>query len=289
MRIPIAIAVRILWTFGLLGLVIALVHYYSLPSESISANPDFPTTTVTMAAAALKFIALPAVRNHTATVIFLHGLGDKGSNEQGWQQLVDMFQRDRALGHVKWILPDAPDRSITVNGGMQMPAWFDIIDIPLAETAVDDEAGILKSVEQVNELISAEVESGTLPNRIVLGGFSQGGVISLVTGLTGERKLAGLMGLSTWLPLRNKLKILASPHASSIPVFLGHGSADPVVNPHLAQVSAEFLTSSVGIPKSTSADECKGLTLNMYPGMGHSTVPKEMEDVKQWLKQTLPA
>ena len=92
-----------------------------------------------------------------------------------------------------------------------LDARFDIIDIPLSETSVDDEAGILKSVEQINGLISAEVESGTLPNRIVLGGFSQGGVISLVTGLTGERKLAGLMGLSTWLPLRNKLKTVSAP------------------------------------------------------------------------------
>jgi len=89
MRIPIAIAVRILWTFGLLGLVIALVHYYSLPSESISANPDFPTTTVTMAAAALKFIALPAVRNHTATVIFLHvGAASPGYHDVAICQLI---------------------------------------------------------------------------------------------------------------------------------------------------------------------------------------------------------
>lgn len=86
---------------------------------------------------------------------------------------------------------------------------FDIIDMPLSETSVDDEAGVLKSAEQINRLISAEVESGTPPNRIVLGGFSQGGVIALVTGLTGERKLAGLMGLSTWLPLRDRLKIVS--------------------------------------------------------------------------------
>lgn len=70
---------------------------------------------------------------------------------------------------------------------------------------------------------------------------------------------------------------------------MGHGSADPIVNPHVAKVSAEFLTSSIGIPKSTSAQECKGLTFNVYPGMGHSTVPKELEDIKQWLKQALPA
>lgn len=183
---------------------------------------------------------------------------------------------------------------------------FDVNQIPLTENSVDDEAGISKSVEQINQLISSEVESGTLPNRIVLGGFSQGGAMSLFTGLTGERKLAGVVSLSGWLPLRNKIKSvstfpklhssmsvtithcyshylqLASPHASSIPVFLGHGSADPIVDPPIAEVSKEFLTSSLDVPTL-------GLTYNIYPGMGHSTVPKELDDVIAWIKQVLPA
>ncbi|KAF8240804.1 alpha/beta-hydrolase [Tricholoma matsutake] len=171
---------------------------------------------------------------------------------------------------------------------MRMPAWFDINFIPLSQSAFDDEPGILKSVEQINQLISTEVESGIPSSRIVLGGFSQGGAMSLVTGLTGERKLAGLLVLSGWLPLRNKIKTMTS-HAPSIPIFMGHGSADPVVDPHVAQVSAEFLTSSLGIPRSTSISECKGLIYNVYPRMGHSTVPKELDDVTQWIKQALPA
>jgi predicted esterase len=87
---------------------------------------------------------------------------------------------------------------------------FDIDDIPVSDTVVDDEAGLLKSAEQINHLISAEVESGTLPSRIVLGGFSQGGAMSLLTGLTSEKKLAGVLGLSSWLPLRNKFKTVGA-------------------------------------------------------------------------------
>ncbi|KAJ7693823.1 Phospholipase/carboxylesterase/thioesterase [Mycena rosella] len=232
------------------------------------------------ALAPLKFIAVPALSKHTATVIFVHGLGDTGS---GWKPVADMFKT--SLPHVKWVLPHSPSMAVTANGGMVMPSWFDILSFGF--DSEEDQPGMLKTAHSLNQLITAEVDAGIPAHRIVLGGFSQGGAMSLLTGLTAERKLAGLAILSGWLPLRASIKSMASEHATKLPIFWGHGAADPLVKFELARASVDFLTKNIGITEAPSTGD-KGLSFNAYPGVGHSTNEQELSDVKAWLTKVLP-
>ncbi|EDR12736.1 uncharacterized protein LACBIDRAFT_188773 [Laccaria bicolor S238N-H82] len=234
------------------------------------------------AATTLKYLTVPAIGKHTATVLFVHGLGDTG---HGWKPVADMFKADPALAHVKWILPHSPTRTVKANMGIEMPSWFDIYSFGFDTD--EDEMGMLQSARMISGLISAEVDGGIDPRRIVLGGFSQGGAMSLLTGLTGERKLAGVAVLSGWLPLRNKFKAMASQHAASIPVFWGHGAADPLVKYQFCKDSADFLTQTLGMPLAPTG-ECKGLSYNIYEGMGHTTTQKELDDLREWIKKAIP-
>ncbi|KAJ6515397.1 Phospholipase/carboxylesterase/thioesterase [Mycena sanguinolenta] len=233
------------------------------------------------AIAPLRFLTVPAISKHTATVIFVHGLGDTGN---GWKPVAQMLSRE--LPHVKWVLPHAPTMPVTANGGMQMPAWFDIYSFGF--DSVEDEKGMLKTVHSLNQLITAEVDAGIPANRIVLGGFSQGGAMTILTGLTTERKLAGLAALSSWLPLHEKFKSMASEHAGSIPIFWGQGAADPLVKPDLARRSANLVMEHFGTPAASSTDEAKGLFYKAYAGVDHSTNMEELDDLKTWLKKALP-
>ncbi|KAH9482347.1 Acyl-protein thioesterase 1 [Psilocybe cubensis] len=238
-----------------------------------------------MAAAlpALKFLTVPPAAAHTATVIFVHGLGDTG---HGWRPVADMFKVDPALAHVKWVLPHSPERPVRANMGMVMPSWFDIYSFGF--DTEEDEQGMRQSANMIHELIRKEISNGIAPERIVLGGFSQGGTMSLLSGLTGEHKLAGLVVLSGWLPLRHKFKELASPHAASSSIFWGTGSADPLVKLEISNASADFLTKELGIPKA-KPNEPQGLSYNVYPGMIHGTNPEELNSVKTFIKQVIPS
>ncbi|XP_017328297.1 acyl-protein thioesterase 1 isoform X3 [Ictalurus punctatus] len=139
---------------------------------------------------------VPAARKATAAVIFLHGLGDTG---HGWADAMAAIRTP----YVKYICPHAPVMPVTLNMNMAMPSWFDIIG--LGPDAVEDETGIKKAAESINALIDQEVKNGIPSHRIVLGGFSQGGALSLYTALKTHQKLAGVVALSCWLPLRNSL------------------------------------------------------------------------------------
>nr|XP_051688494.1 acyl-protein thioesterase 1 isoform X5 [Oryctolagus cuniculus] len=136
---------------------------------------------------------VPAARKATAAVIFLHGLGDTG---HGW---AEAFAGIRS-SHIKYICPHAPVMPVTLNMNMAMPSWFDIIG--LSPDSQEDEPGIKQAAENVKALIDQEVKNGIPSNRIILGGFSQGGALSLYTALTTQQKLAGVTALSCWLPLR---------------------------------------------------------------------------------------
>ncbi|KAJ6501503.1 Phospholipase/carboxylesterase [Mycena vitilis] len=197
------------------------------------------------------------------------------------------------LEHCRFILPHAPARTITANGAL-MPAWFDIFAFsnPPCE---DDEPGMLESLASIEQLIAKEVESGIDPSRIVLGGFSQGATMSLLTGMVSSTKLGGVAVLSGRLPLRDKvgkyprLKELASPHATSVPIFWGHGSADPMISHSLGRLSADYLTSVIGVPLAPATGEAHGLTFKTYEGMSHSIGPQELLDLAVWLQKVLPA
>ncbi|KAL0945649.1 hypothetical protein HGRIS_014803 [Hohenbuehelia grisea] len=135
----------------------------------------------------------------------------------------------------------------------------------------------------------APLEAGIDPGRIVLGGFSMGGAMTLLTGLSIKEQLGGLVVLSGWLPLRNKLKSMLSSHAKDVPIFWGHGADDPLVQLRWGKLSKDVLTSSeIGIPEALSPSEGKGLSFNVYPGLQHSASDRELDDAKTWLKKVLP-
>jgi len=236
--------------------------------------------------APLKAIVIPAVTKQTATVIFLHGLGDTG---YGWSSLANEFRRDEGLSHVKWILPHAPQRSITGNMGMQMPAWYDIISFDF-DNREEDEDGMLKTVRSINALLSDEIDSGTPSSRILLGGFSQGAAMSLLTGLTSERKLAGISCLSGYIPLRHKFKAMSTDNAKKLPIFWGHGKDDPLVKYKMGQASAEFLENEIGVKKlEVDVEESPvGLAFHGYAGVPHSVNQAELDDLRAWIKRVIP-
>ncbi|KAH9062742.1 Phospholipase/carboxylesterase/thioesterase [Lactarius vividus] len=227
-----------------------------------------------------------AISKHTATVIFLHGLGDTG---YGWSQPVSaIFRKDPGLSHIKWVLPHAPSVPVTANSGLTMPAWFDIRSFDFSTD--EDEVGMLSTVSYINQLISAEVDSGIDPGQIVVGGFSQGAAMSLLCGLANERQLGGVVSLSGWLVLRNKIKAMCSSHATSNPIFWGHGTADPLVKFALGRDSVDFLKNTLGLPEvpnAVGATTLKGITFKPYDGLGHGADPQELDDLAAWLKMTL--
>ncbi|WVR08963.1 acyl-protein thioesterase 1 [Kwoniella sp. DSM 27419] len=236
-------------------------------------------------AAPLKHFKIAPKEVHTATVIFLHGLGDSG---HGWLPVAKMLWK--SFPHVKWILPHAPAIPITLNRGMSMPGWFDISTLDkLTNSAYDDEQGMNASVASVDKLIQAEVDAGISEDRIVVGGFSQGGAISILTALTSKRKLGGVIGLSTWLPLNHKAEEIKTSHAKDTAIFLGHGTVDPVVDYEYGQQSVEILTKKLGfplLPEGTTFAR-PGIRFESYRGMPHSSCPQEIEDLKAWLTEAL--
>jgi len=230
----------------------------------------------------LRSLIVNPTSKHTATVIFIHGLGDSGN---GWKPVADIFQRDPAMSHIKWVLPHAPERPVTANMGISMPSWFDIISFGFESR--EDEKGMIETMSSINALISAELSSTDIDaSRIVLGGFSQGAAMSLLTGLTSERKLAGVVALSGWLPLKSKFQAMTTPHTTQTPVFWGHGTSDPLVLYRFGTESREFLTSKIGFKLTTGLTA--GLDFRSYQGMAHSTCQTELDDLRAWLKRIIP-
>jgi phospholipase/carboxylesterase len=175
---------------------------------------------------------------------------------------------------IRFIFPHAPMMPVTINNGYVMRAWYDILAMDIGSE--QDEAGIRASQQSLERLIEAQISDGIRSERIVLAGFSQGGAIILQTGLRFDRPLAGLMALSTYLPLATSLQAEHSDCNRATPIFMGHGDSDPVVRPELAY-------------RSRSRLEQQGYTLEWheYPGMEHSVCMEEIGHISQWLKQRL--
>lgn len=208
-----------------------------------------------------------AKAKHTASVIFLHGLGDNG---YGWSAGFEDIQEP----HIKYIFPNAPAMPVTLNGGFTMPSWFDLYS--LTPTGKEDEAGIKKAADKLKDLIKEE-EKLVPSDRIVIGGFSQGGALSMYTALTLEKRLGGLLVLSSWLPLHKSFPQAMKWH-SGTPVLQCHGEADPMVPFTFGKMSAELMKSF-----SSTNHEFK-----TYPGLGHSSSEQEMLDIKEWIQKVLP-
>ena len=213
----------------------------------------------------LEAVEMETGANPVGSVIWLHGLGADGHD---FEAIVPELRLPESMP-LRFVFPHAPVRPVTVNGGMEMRAWYDIVSLDSEGRA--DESGIRASSAILENLIEAEQQRGIDASRIVAAGFSQGGAIAIQTALTSEKKLAGLMALSTYLPLP---KTIESEHAgdSSLPVFMGHGSSDPMLPLQLGQNSRDQLQ-ALGY----------SVEWHEYP-MAHGVCPQEIADISAWLQ-----
>ena len=218
----------------------------------------------------LETVEVETGRNPSGTVLWLHGLGADGHDfEPIVAELVGRQERP-----VRFVFPHASVRAVTINNGMSMRAWYDILSFD--RRAAQDEKGIRASDAQVGELIHRENERGIPSARIVLGGFSQGGAIALFSGTRYPEKLAGIMGLSCYMLLENLLPAERSRVNYSTPIFLAHGTQDPVVEIRRGLEARELL-------------EAAGYPLQWHAyAMPHSVCPQEIQDIAAWLRVVLP-
>ena len=205
------------------------------------------------------------------SVLWLHGLGADGND---FVPIVpELVRRDWPA--IRFVFPHAPVRAVTINNGMRMRAWYDIRDFDLANRA--DEQGVMESVAQVEALIAREEARGVPASRIVLAGFSQGGAITLAAGLRRKVPLAGLVGLSTYLPAAQGAAAALVEGAVAQPVFMAHGSQDPVV-PLAAGEQSAALLQRLGFE----------VAFHRYP-MPHSVCAEEITALGDWLSQRFAA
>ena len=197
------------------------------------------------------------------SVIWLHGLGADGHD---FEPIVPELRLPDDLP-LRFVFPHAPVRPVTINGGMAMRAWYDIISLDVEGRA--DAAGVHDSTAILEALIAREKERGIDPGNIVIAGFSMGGAIAINTALHTSERLAGLMALSTYLPLPGEADDSSSHR--DLPVFMAHGSFDPMLPMQWGQLSAERL-------------EEAGFTIawHDYP-MAHAVCPEEIQDIREWL------
>ncbi len=217
----------------------------------------------------LDAIVIAPETTATAAILWLHGLGADGN---------DFAPVVRQLGlpgrGIRAILPHAPYRPVTINGGSVMRAWYDVVEEDLRRRP--DATGIRTSAEQLTGLVQAQRASGIPAERIVLAGFSQGGAIALHAGLRYPERLGGIMGLSTYLPLPESLEQEGAAGNREVPIFLGHGTGDPLIPLLQAEQSAKVLSGLGYRPE-----------IHRYP-MAHSVCIDELEDIDRWLWTALP-
>jgi phospholipase/carboxylesterase len=220
----------------------------------------------------LETIELETAPNPVATVIWMHGLGADGND---FVPIVNELDLAGAPA-IRFVFPHAPMRPVTINNGYVMRAWYDVSFGDLeGRSRKADEKGVRESQAQIGELIARENSRGIATGRIVLAGFSQGGAIALHTGLRYPEKLAGVMALSTYLPLAESFAQEAAPANAKTPVFMTHGTQDPVVPFAMGSASHDLLQ------KTGYAIEWQE-----YP-MQHSVCLEEVADIGRWLCRVL--
>ena len=213
----------------------------------------------------LETVELQPDGGSAGTVIWLHGLGADGHD---FEPIVPMLELDVA---VRFVFPHAPVRPVTINGGMEMRAWYDID--PRSPLSGSDD--IRASGDAIEELVLAEEGRGVPRSRIVLAGFSQGGVVALHLALRSETRFAGVMALSTYVHDHENLADLISFASIDTPIFMAHGQMDPMIPITRAITSREALT---GLGYDVQWHEY---------GMGHEVCPQEIADIARWLDASL--
>ena len=212
---------------------------------------------------------LETAPNPRVAIIVLHGLGADGNDFVPIARELDLS----AVGPVRFVFPSAPVQPVTINGGMRMRSWYDILGAELDRR--EDEAGLRASQTLVEALIEAEVARGIPATRIVLMGFSQGCAMTLLTGLRHPQRLAGLVGLSGYLPLAASTAAERSAANADVPIFLAHGRFDGIVPIDRALATRDALLALGYAP-----------AWHEYP-MEHSVCLEEIADLNAWLLQIL--
>jgi len=220
----------------------------------------------------LETIEIETAPKPSAAVIWMHGLGADGND---FAPIVPELRIANAPA-IRFVFPHAPMMPVTINNGYVMRAWYDVSFGDLeGKTKQADEKGVRASQAAIEQLIAREVSRGIAAEKIVVAGFSQGGAIALQTGLRHAEKLAGIMALSTYLPLAQSLATEAAPANRSIPVFYAHGTHDAVIPMAMAKASREALL-AVGYK----------IDWHEYP-MQHSVCVEEIGDIGRWLSRVL--
>jgi len=183
----------------------------------------------------LPAIEIETAPNPDAAIIWMHGLGDDG---RGWSEVVPSLGLPRDLA-IRFLFPHAPVMPVTINNGMAMRAWYDIRQANLNDRA--DLDGVRRSQAHVDALLAREAQRGIAPRRMLLAGFSQGGAIALYAGLRFGERLAGIVALSTYMVAADRLDAEASAANRDVPIFMAHGTYDPVVQFAWAERSRETL------------------------------------------------
>jgi phospholipase/carboxylesterase len=222
-----------------------------------------------MAGELLDALEVETAPSPEAAVIWMHGLGADGHD---FVDIPPLLRLPRSLA-VRFVFPHAPMQPVTINGGMVMRAWYDVR--PDGGARREDEAGVRASQQRIEALIARERERGVPASRLVLAGFSQGGAMALHTGLRHAERLAGIMGLSCFLPLADRVAADASPVNHDVPIFLAHGTDDPLIPLIRARHAHEVLT-RLSYP----------VEWHEYP-MPHSVCEAEICDVGLWLARRL--
>ena len=220
---------------------------------------------------ALETIDKQTGSHPVASIIVLHGLGADGNDFVPVAQEMDLS----ALGDVRFVFPHAPVMPVTINGGYEMRAWYDILGTDIARR--EDEPGLRKSLAMVEALIAREKDRGIAADRIVLAGFSQGCAMALLTGLRHAERLGGIVGLSGYLPLAAATAAERHDANALTPIFMAHGRMDPVIPIDRAQASRDALA-ALGYE----------VEWHEYP-MAHSVCMEEIADMNRWLLRALAA
>ena len=204
-----------------------------------------------------------------ATVLILHGLGADGRDFLPIAEQLDLS----SIGPVRFVFPSAPSIPVTINGGYVMPAWYDLLGADLVRR--QDEAGLRQSQASIEQLIAHEKARGMPADRIVVAGFSQGCAMALMVGLRHPERLAGIIGMSGYLPLAEQTAAERSAASMQTPIFLAHGSRDGVVPIDRATASRDALQ---GLGYSVEWHDYL---------MEHSVCPQEIADIQAWLLRVL--
>lgn len=223
----------------------------------------------TMSDGELETVEISTGPNPTAAVVWLHGLGADGHD---FEPIVPQLTWP-GVPDIRYVFPHAPIRPVTINGGMPMRAWYDILTLTSARG--HDRDGVVDSVNRVASLLDREISNGIPSDRIILAGFSQGGAIALQLALRYPRPLAGVIALSSYLLFADRIEDQRSDANASLPAFVAHGSVDPVVPIAMGESAARVLE-AMGHP----------VEWHTYP-MAHAVSPEEIQHLAAWMQKHL--